>query len=235
MAYQRLALVDYESRWTTAEVAHIEQGIIDVENELAKKQTNLASGVNIKTIDNRTILGEGNLSLRDLGYLTPEDIIASDWNDNDPNSATYIKNRPFYSTYTPVVLQDTITVDVTPAGSRSISIYSLIEEGKFYRITFNNQVFYSTAKISNGGWLGNGYLISEYYPDSLEPYGVSFSTEGNLTRLSLYSNVSGICSFKLEEMTDEQVVKIPKKYIPEDIAADSMPKETILALYNSIL
>ena len=53
--------------------------------DVSTKQDTLVSGTNIKTINNQSILGSGNLSITQA---------QSDWNQSDNTAADYIKNKP---------------------------------------------------------------------------------------------------------------------------------------------
>ena len=56
--------------------------------DASEKQDVLVSGVNIKTIDGESILGDGNIVVH----------AQSDWNDSDSTSKSFIKNKPVLST-----------------------------------------------------------------------------------------------------------------------------------------
>lgn len=60
-------------------------GLVD----LSGKQDLLVSGTNIKTINNESILGSGNLSIP-----TGDVNVQSDWNQTDTTADDYIKNKP---------------------------------------------------------------------------------------------------------------------------------------------
>ena len=57
-----------------SDLNHIEDGIVDNERAIEKKQDKLVSGSNIKTINNQSLIGSGNISINpDLsGYATKE-------------------------------------------------------------------------------------------------------------------------------------------------------------------
>lgn len=58
--------------------------------ELSGKQEKLVSGTNIKTINNNSLLGAGNITIQEGAQ--------SDYNQNNNSLIDYIKNRPFYDT-----------------------------------------------------------------------------------------------------------------------------------------
>lgn len=53
------------------------------------KQDELVSGVNIKTINNESILGSGNITIQGGGTQ-----VQADWNQSDTTAVDYIKNKP---------------------------------------------------------------------------------------------------------------------------------------------
>lgn len=56
---------------------------------LAAKQDTLVSGTNIKTINNQSILGEGNITIE-----SGSPSVQSDWEETDTTDPAYIKNKP---------------------------------------------------------------------------------------------------------------------------------------------
>lgn len=58
--------------------------------ELNAKQDALVSGTNIKTINNQSILGEGNIEIQGGGGEQQQ----ADWNQTDTTAVDYIKNKP---------------------------------------------------------------------------------------------------------------------------------------------
>ena len=60
-----------------------------VYNALQGKQDTLVSGTNIKTINNESILGSGNITISGGSAQ-----VQSDWNQSDSTAVDYIKNKP---------------------------------------------------------------------------------------------------------------------------------------------
>ena len=58
-----------------------------MKTEITKKQDKLVSGTNIKTVNNQSILGPGNLNVGGSH-------VQSDWNQSDNTQPDYIKNKP---------------------------------------------------------------------------------------------------------------------------------------------
>ena len=66
MAYKRLNLKDNVDKWKAEHVAHLEDGIIANENELANKQPKgdyLTEHQKIKTINGQSLVGEGDMKV----------------------------------------------------------------------------------------------------------------------------------------------------------------------------
>lgn len=61
-----------------------------ISNVVSNKQDTLVSGTNIKTINNTSLLGSGNISISGGG----SNQVQSDWNESDTNSKAYIQNKP---------------------------------------------------------------------------------------------------------------------------------------------
>ena len=59
-----------------------------IDNQLSGKQDVLVSGENIKTINNQTLLGSGNIDIQGGSQ------VQSNWNESDPTSYAYILNKP---------------------------------------------------------------------------------------------------------------------------------------------
>ena len=62
-------------------------------------QEHLQSGTNIRTINNQSLLGSGNLTASDIGALPsnthiPADQVQSNWNETNTSSKAYIQNKP---------------------------------------------------------------------------------------------------------------------------------------------
>lgn len=67
------------------------------------KQNTLVSGSNIKTINNQSLLGEGNIEIQGGGQ------VQSDWDEEDSSSAAYIQHKPDMDEY--IKVADLIDVD----------------------------------------------------------------------------------------------------------------------------
>ena len=70
------------------------EAIADLDTKLATKQDTLVSGVNIKTINNLSLLGSGNITIQGGGG----EQVQSDWTETDSSDPSYIKNKPTLAT-----------------------------------------------------------------------------------------------------------------------------------------
>ena len=59
-------------------------------NDVSNKQDVLVSGTNIKTINNQSLLGSGNIDIQGGGGTQ----VQSDWEETDTDDPAYIKNKP---------------------------------------------------------------------------------------------------------------------------------------------
>ena len=84
-----------KAEYNPKEVA-IAEALIDLnenkadKTELNAKQDALVSGTNIKTINNQSILGEGNIEIQGGGGGQQQ----ADWNQTDTTAVDFIKNKP---------------------------------------------------------------------------------------------------------------------------------------------
>lgn len=78
---------DLTNYYTKIEVNNLLDEKAD-ESELANKQDTLVSGTNIKTINNESLLGSGNIHIEGTEQLQ------ADWTQTDTSAKDYIKNKP---------------------------------------------------------------------------------------------------------------------------------------------
>ena len=91
--------------------------------DLTGKQDTLVSGTNIKTINNQSLLGSGNIDIQGGGGTQ----VQSNWNETDTTDPSYIQNKPYvpYDSYSNILVQgytgsSTITGNIL-SGSNSIT------------------------------------------------------------------------------------------------------------------
>ena len=98
--HQSLAEYYTKTQVDTALAGKVSQSDFDTKEEVisnalndleSDKQDVLISGTNIKTINNESILGSGNITISGGGTFTQEQ---ADWNQSDSSAVDFIKNKP---------------------------------------------------------------------------------------------------------------------------------------------
>lgn len=72
-------------------INNVESSATSLSPVIATKQDTLISGANIKTINNQSLLGSGNITIQGGGGGSS---VQSDWSESDSSSDAYIKNKP---------------------------------------------------------------------------------------------------------------------------------------------
>lgn len=72
-------------------INNVESSATSLSPAIATKQDTLISGANIKTINNQSLLGSGNITIQGGGGGSQ---IQSDWSQSDSTQVDYIKNKP---------------------------------------------------------------------------------------------------------------------------------------------
>ena len=148
--------------------------------------------------------------------------VQPDWNQNDSTAADYVKNRPFY-TGDPVetVLVEESTVSFAPADGVYIgqleSTFSPTV-GETYKVSWDGTVYECTcAEFSGNATIGN-LSIMGVGSDTGEPFLV---VVGNGEGIKIATaDTSASHTFSISG-TVAQIVKIPAKYIDEDVVIHS--------------
>lgn len=176
---------------------------------------------NIQITDVHRILSE-TFNQLDEKYIPDtiariDNILQSDWNQNDPEAADYVKNRPFY-TGDPVetVLVEESTVPFEDDGGIYIGNFSSTFEatvGETYNVSWDGYEYKCTCVDVDGGHIIGNLSIFGAGPDSGEPFvmavkdgmGIFIGTAAASTSHTF--SISGIVA---------PIVKIPAKYIDKD-------------------
>ena len=87
-AVGQIDLSDYQTKADADVKEEVISAALNVLN--TNKQDTLISGTNIKTINNESILGEGNIEIQGGGGEQQQ----ADWNQTDTTAVDYIKNKP---------------------------------------------------------------------------------------------------------------------------------------------
>ena len=88
-----MAIEDVSGDATKKEItlkSGLSQQVVVAHQDISGKQDTLVSGTNIKTINNESILGSGNITIQ--GGSGSQ--VQSDWNQSDNTAVDYIKNKP---------------------------------------------------------------------------------------------------------------------------------------------
>ena len=128
-----------------------------VVTDKSDKQDTLVSGTNIKTINNESILGSGNITIQGGGTQQQ-----ADWNQTDTTAVDYIKNKPIVSTASSKV---NIGVPSTTGNGSSVSI------GYGITNTANNSVA-----------IGKSVTVSNYGEVAFGEYNKSVGSGDNTTK-----------------------------------------------------
>lgn len=142
------------------------------------------------------------------------DILSPDWNQNDPEAADYVKNRPFYTgdpVETTLIPEQTVVfTDQGGMGVANSPVNVDLVEGNAYTVTFDGKIYECICQLYGGAVLLIGSPKVFGGEDTGEPFTylanngqyllVAYDTETEHT-LSLSTVV-------------RPVVQIPEKYLP---------------------
>ncbi len=115
-------------------------------SDLNDKQDTLQSGVNIKTINNQSILGSGNIDIHGGGEQ-----VQADWNEDDTTDPAYIQNKPDLDDMQEVIANALLDNDAKIDNVQ----YNIIPET---RQALNKRIDETNAAIQNAQSLVNGQL-----------------------------------------------------------------------------
>lgn len=162
-------------------------------------------------------------------YLTPDDNTTTghatpDWNENDTNSESYIKNRPFYVEYlgdenTLVIEEQTVEIDASSNYAQlSGNMQAPFKLGHTYIVNFNGVEYECVAWGSLGhNCIGNGDIYGGAGMGGDEPFSCDSYSDG-----SVYLNVAtngGTYTISIFSKGGEYVHKIDEKYLPNTLSA----------------
>lgn len=157
-----------------------------------------------------------------------------DWNQNDETAKDYVKNRPFY-TGDPVetVIVEESTVTFEDAGGKYMASFQNTFEvtedmvGETWKISWDGTV-YECPCVDAGGLLavGNLSIVGEG-SDTGEPFVMGIM---NVEKSRIFTaDTSASHTFSISR-TVVPVVKIDKKYLPDEIVTDV---ESIVVSHNT--
>jgi hypothetical protein len=193
--YETAEVVIDEEAKDNAPEANSKKGVKSggVYTALAGKQATLVSGTNIKTINNQSLLGSGNITIQGGSGGSGEQ---SDWNETNTSSLAYIKNKPTIPTvptnvsafnndagylnnnFCPII-EDTRTENV--AIITGVAPFDTLVDGQRILIHFN-RLTYQSGSIQLT-------LASGTTTNAIAAYTVKYSTANQFripTRLTVY-------------------------------------------------
>ena len=175
----------------------LDTALSNVGERFNDKQDKLVSGENIKTINGKSILGEGNITIEGGSGV---DNVQSDWNENDSSSSAYVKSRTHY--FVPwgdehLLIADDSTVDTI-----------LFSVGASY-FKIGSKV-YSTERMLNKEFncadSGPSIIVKVVLDDDGYTFGVKHISGSTISDLPNYYVAAG------------EVKHIDDVYIPDNIA-----------------
>lgn len=145
------------------------------------------------------------------------------WEQNDPTADDYIKNRPFYTDDSKKIII-VPNQQITFSDNNAILALSEIIEfvvGQSYEVKWDDKTYSCVAFDSHGiGVIGNQGLFGDG-TDTGEPFIMMISkAEGIGIAMSFTTGTHTV------EVTSAKIVKIDKKYLPDDIIPDLAPVAT---------
>lgn len=156
--------------------------------------------------------------------------VQADWNQNDETAKDYVKNRICYTKdATEITVLDS-TLSFTEVSENDLTAYSYqdtssnikFNEGTTYIVNFDTTSYtciaFTNASLSNAVILGN-LGIAGMPSATNEPFAMITDSKGD-QGLQIVTNLTGAShNVKIAENHTE-IVKLDKKYIPDDIFTD---------------
>ena len=162
--------------------------------------------------------------------IEPEHVQA-DWNQNDSTQPDYVKNRICYVNYLTNTLIDNKTFTFTKNPYKQYE-HEFTEEEKLDSFTYevDGEVVFNGIKYpAFRNYLIESDMFSGYYANA-DGVGIRIYSDQILINgyLSDSDNVDITITFSL---LDENIIKLPEKYLPETIAT----KQYVDDIFNSIV
>lgn len=190
--------------------------------------TNIANNY-VKYSESQTLTDEQKATARtNIDAISSSDLVQSDWNQNDETAKDYIKNRICYTkdaTET-IVLNSTLPfTDISSSSGLTVFSYQdtssniKFNEGTTYTVNFDTTSYtciaFTDDRLSNAVILGN-LGIAGMSSATNEPFAIITDNKGD-NGLQIVTNLTGTShNVKIAESHTE-IVKLDKKYIPDDI------------------
>lgn len=150
------------------------------------------------------------------------------WEQNDPTADDYIKNRPFYTDETKketVVKTKTFTATSSYWWGSPFAFMPVV--GETYKVTWDGEEYICQSYLAWGDCKAIGNIsIDDDGPDTGEPFFYYWYDSGDYGLCVRYQGKHTITIEKIK------VVKIDKKYLPDDITADLATVATSGSYYD---
>lgn len=171
----------------------------------------------------------------------------SDWNTNDENDLSFVKNRTHYSEYKTenIIPETTVSFgaatkpgyDTGTATGTAIQIFP--EYGEEFIVNWNGEKYYldvvrylKVGESTYGHGIGQGGMFGGGM-NKMPPFLIGFLTEeeaaeAGYTYMVWVNDGSTSATFSVEKIVHEYVHKLSEKYIPDTVArVDSIPTYTL--------
>ena len=148
--------------------------------------------------------------------------VQADWNQNDETAADYVKNRPFYIAN----VQETILAeDPEMFDSNTYTVNKGLVEGALYCVVIDGVSYECVARNDGSGtlYIGNQVVAGDWEfletIESNEPFFIYYNSEQDP-----YALCVGVYDGQTHSITvlekEETIVKLDKKYLPDDLTLD---------------
>lgn len=163
---------------------------------------------------------ENGVFMRDGQVVTGSNVgVQSDWNQNDDTQPDYVKNRPFYTgdpVETVLVEESTVTFALNNGGYTADFPTSFnAEPGKTYNVSWDGTIYECVCASFQGMTAIGNVSIAGSGSDTGEPFVMIF-INGNYIRIATL-DTSASHTFSISQYSAGEVVKIDKRFMPEDL------------------
>lgn len=175
-------------------------GVSEILNkpDLSIYQETLVSGENIKTINNQSLLGSGNIEIQGGGGGTQ---VQADWDEADPTSMAYINNKPDLTVYAlESELQDYQPTLISGQNIKTINNESLLGSGNItIEAPEQQQANWNETDTTAPSYIQNKPDLSNYVQSSDL---ASVATTGDYNDLTNKPNLSQYAT--TQDLADKQ-------------------------------
>ena len=158
---------------------------------------------------------------------------APDWNENDPRSINYIKNRTHWDTSKEIFIIPEMTVDISGSYETIGNNIPVLTVGQTYTVVLNGTTYQCVARRygEQNAVIGNGTIYGDNDPSNNEPFSCDSYNGG-----TIYLNVTTPGSYTVSiSVLEGELHKLDSKYIdlPDNIATMESIQEAIDVANNT--